>query len=386
MKAPWYRANASTFPCRGLEDLLEAAQQGSEGHRISSHPTGSPEHVAVPPLAMGSQILAHIPICETPPVARWNEDGYESAIPWVCEVQDALLHSSAGIVGVGGCIIADTLIHTTGRECRYERTGDLVHLLLPGTVERLSGAWLALPTGNHRNYFHWTLDALGRLASVSDELLANCRNVLVPPLDAEFHRSGLLLTGLPRTHVVQEMPVAATFEVERLFVPCSLMADLRPHRCLGRYFRSLAKLAGTPTDALPRRCYVARRSSRNRRLMNEEELILALAPLGVAAIELERLPLAEQIALFSQAELIVAPHGAGLANLVYASPGSRLIELHMDSYVNWCFRRLAAACDVGYDCVVGRHAPGSDPASVHAQEWSVSITHVLGAVEQMLGR
>src|SRR5215472_11067481 len=90
MKAPWYRANASTFPCRGLEDLLEAAQQGSEGHRISSHPTGSPEHVAVPPLAMGSQILAHIPICETPPVARWNEDGYESAIPWVCEVQDAL--------------------------------------------------------------------------------------------------------------------------------------------------------------------------------------------------------------------------------------------------------------------------------------------------------
>ncbi len=361
---------------------MDAVQRGDQSPYVWAHPTGTSERVSMSPLATGSQMLAHIPICERPAVARWNEASYQSATPWVCEVRDALVHTCAGIIAIEGLVLADTLIHTTGDEYRYEATDDAIHLLLPDKVERLHGCWLALLTGNHRNYFHWTLDCLGRLASANDELLAHCQHVLVPPLDAEFRSSGLALSGLSRLLEIREMPAAATFEVERLLVPWSLAADLRPPPCLGRYFRMLACSSTHPIESLPRRFYIARRASLNRRLINEDEVIAALARMGFVAIELERLSLAEQIALFSHAEVVVAPHGAGLANLVYAAPGCRLIELHMDSYVNWCFRRLAAASDVQYDCVIGCQLPGI--GTVHAQRWSVSVTHMLGAVEQML--
>jgi capsular polysaccharide biosynthesis protein len=120
--------------------------------------------------------------------------------------------------------------------------------------------------------------------------------------------------------------------------------------------------------------------------VNEDDVIAALTRMDFRSVQLESMPLKQQIGLFQNAEVIVAPHGAGLANLVYAQPGCKLIELHTDSYVNWCTRRIAAVCGVEYDCVIGRHVASAAAPPVHAQQWIVSPTHVLSAVEQALAR
>jgi capsular polysaccharide biosynthesis protein len=39
------------------------------------------------------------------------------------------------------------------------------------------------------------------------------------------------------------------------------------------------------------------------------------------------LPVTEQIRAFAEATVIVAPHGAALANLTFASPGAAVVEL-----------------------------------------------------------
>ncbi len=92
--------------------------------------------------------------------------------------------------------------------------------------------------------------------------------------------------------------------------------------------------------------------------------------------------MSDQALLFQQAGMVVAPHGAGLANMVFAPPGLRVIELLPDGVMNWCYRHLAAACGHDYDCVIGRSAPGPEPgASRLWSGWTVSATHVLSAVE-----
>ncbi len=48
-------------------------------------------------------------------------------------------------------------------------------------------------------------------------------------------------------------------------------------------------------------------------------------------VRLEDLPLLEQARLFANAEFIVATHGAGLSNLIFAPPSARIIELTPDS-------------------------------------------------------
>jgi capsular polysaccharide biosynthesis protein len=42
---------------------------------------------------------------------------------------------------------------------------------------------------------------------------------------------------------------------------------------------------------------------------------------------MEDYPLAKQARLVHEAEMVVATHGAGLANLIFARPGTRVIEI-----------------------------------------------------------
>jgi len=53
----------------------------------------------------------------------------------------------------------------------------------------------------------------------------------------------------------------------------------------------------------------------------------ALKPLGFATFVAGEAPMTEQIRAFSRAQVIVAAHGAGLSNLIFAPPGAFILEI-----------------------------------------------------------
>jgi hypothetical protein len=67
---------------------------------------------------------------------------------------------------------------------------------------------------------------------------------------------------------------------------------------------------------------------------------------------------------------------------VFARPGCRVLELFMDDWVNWTMRRLAALFGLSYDCVIGRALP-TGPQRTGYQDWTVSVMHVLAALDAM---
>ncbi|NEQ29119.1 MAG: glycosyltransferase family 61 protein, partial [Microcoleus sp. SIO2G3] len=83
----------------------------------------------------------------------------------------------------------------------------------------------------------------------------------------------------------------------------------------------------------PSRLYISRRCARYRRVLNEDAVIDLLRPAGFVPVLLEALSFAEQVALFAQAEAIVAPHGSGLTNLAFCRPQTTVIELFSPDYV-----------------------------------------------------
>ena len=89
---------------------------------------------------------------------------------------------------------------------------------------------------------------------------------------------------------------------------------------LGRF------IAGEAADSGPKRVYVSRNDARLRRVLNEQRLIPKLEALGFQRAVLGDLPIPRQVALFRQAEIIVAPHGAGLAHIAWCRPGTKIIE------------------------------------------------------------
>ena len=58
--------------------------------------------------------------------------------------------------------------------------------------------------------------------------------------------------------------------------------------------------------------------------------------------------MARQIATFASASHIVAPHGAGLANIVFADPATTLVEIFPASYGTAAYYVLAAGLGMTY--------------------------------------
>jgi capsular polysaccharide biosynthesis protein len=62
-------------------------------------------------------------------------------------------------------------------------------------------------------------------------------------------------------------------------------------------------------------------------LENEAQVERLLHARGFETHLMERYTLAQQARLIREAEIIVATHGAGLANLMFARPNTRIIEI-----------------------------------------------------------
>lgn len=58
----------------------------------------------------------------------------------------------------------------------------------------------------------------------------------------------------------------------------------------------------------------------------------SLSKLGFEIIQNERYSLREQAQIFHNAECIIGAHGAGLANLVFCKPKTKVIELIHDEF------------------------------------------------------
>jgi hypothetical protein len=99
--------------------------------------------------------------------------------------------------------------------------------------------------------------------------------------------------------------------------------------------------------------YISRRFSQ-RSHPNEIELEQALKDYGFKTLYLEELSWSDQLEAFATAEIIVAQHGAGLANLVFCSHPKKVkvIELMPTTWANPCFAVLAQILDMVYSTII----------------------------------
>lgn len=147
----------------------------------------------------------------------------------------------------------------------------------------------------------------------------------------------------------------------------------------------LARTAGTPEEVVKTRITLLERrpnpdffhgpqaetpggGSQWRSIPNIGELAEALAPLGsVSVVDTAELAPHEQVKLMSATDLLVAQHGAGLANMLWLPNGAGVIEMlpPLPQTIDAIFSNLAAALSIGYQAVPqpDLHAP-VDPAAV----------------------
>lgn len=127
------------------------------------------------------------------------------------------------------------------------------------------------------------------------------------------------------------------------------------NRSVDPYYNSAA--AELPTSGLQRR------SIRN---FAEARSVLEIVRPELVDVVLENATLAEQMALFASADVIIAQHGAALANVIWCQPGTRVIEIAPRGYKDWIFSSLSKAFDLDHRLVhqEGQHGDCDIPGLI----------------------
>ena len=73
--------------------------------------------------------------------------------------------------------------------------------------------------------------------------------------------------------------------------------------------------------------YISRSNQKTRRIVNEHEVISVLAAYGFETVNPEDLAHSQQVALFSEASVVIGTTGAAFTNLLFCKPGCRVIEI-----------------------------------------------------------
>jgi capsular polysaccharide biosynthesis protein len=197
------------------------------------------------------------------------------------------------------------------------------------TYERLSGPHVCLRQICDANYGHWLLECLPRMALVAEHFDLAGLKILVSRNSPQMRRimqETLACFGIRSEQLVEvrnNRPVA----VDQLIYP--LPMTIHPWVKAPRVIEILESIGASIAEdcPAPRRLYVSRAGAGRRQLLNEAEVLRVLDPYGFTIVHPERLSFAEQVRMFSRAEVIVGNYGAALTNAVFAPRGVTLLAL-----------------------------------------------------------
>jgi Glycosyltransferase 61 len=218
---------------------------------------------------------------------------------------------------------------------------------LPGTTVSM----LQLYPSNHAHNLMQGISRLDlfRRAIAVDAVDRVLMNVSAPPV----MREAIARVGFGPDRVVEVPDDTPTLVCERLLAaPCMPQSTGMPEWAL-EFLREVFGVAGPDRPDGPRRIFVVRGKSDARGVVNQAEVAALLEARGFATVSMDDRALDEQAAMFAAADVVVAVHGAALANLVFARPGTHAVELVGANTLNWVYAPLSWAAGLEHDVVVG---------------------------------
>jgi capsular polysaccharide biosynthesis protein len=302
---------------------------------------------------------------------------YEFPIIYIARLHNATVTGATNLVMTDDSVVCHDL---------YDFAHDYTSEELNGRTfiwpyrERI--AWLMHTTSSHEferaacftdacahNYAHWMTEVLPRI-NLFCQTEASQKVPLI--VDDGLHRNLMesLRTVVGDKREFVTLPAGATALVRHLsttsvtgYVPFERRSNRLKNHSHGRFspfaLQSLRKCLqerqGVQTDSPMRRVFI-KRNSGIRNIANGKQIEKLLIDLGFFVVEPEFLTHAQQIELFSNAEVLVGATGAAMANLIFCKPSTKIVIMISDykfmPYGYWQNMACAVGNKVTY--VLGR--------------------------------
>lgn len=274
---------------------------------------------------------------------------YELCPTYVARLKDACVAGMpVAVINRHGTLLGDVSI-----DWRFPR---IKHKFLYPSLRfgrrQLAGRTLMLAATGAETFSHFLFDSISR-----GFLLEECglhfrdfNHIIINNLESPFQRELLIKLGIRPSQLVC-LATSKTIRCDELILP-SYPSGLGQYHPGALNWLRKTFLSSASNSRLAERIFISRSMAKSRRIVNESQVDEVLARHGFRKVFLERLPILEQFTLFSTASHIIAPHGAGLANLAFSSEGTRVLELFARGSLNACYWTLSNYVGVKYQCLL----------------------------------
>jgi capsular polysaccharide biosynthesis protein len=260
-------------------------------------------------------------------------------------------------------------------------------LLINHPPKFINGTVISLLTGGggRRNYFHWLFDCLPRLR-IAETI---CRpdgstKYFIPEDTYPFQKETLEALGISTASCISSKKY-------QHLQATNLIATSHPrppHSPLPRWIVSFLRESFLKfSSSLNQKSfvYISRGDSfHSRKLINEENLSIALESAGFGIYRLSELAFLDQVSLFSRARMIVGSHGAGFANLAFASKGAVVYEIFSEQFQPDVYESLSLLAGLDYYKIVCEASePGKPFYQADFRLPETSIITILKHAEQI---
>tara|TARA_B100000519_G_scaffold185297_1_gene180320 strand:- start:11 stop:1093 length:1083 start_codon:yes stop_codon:yes gene_type:complete len=216
----------------------------------------------------------------------------------------------------------------------FSEWGEKVDINMPPITEQFHQnwkfVWLPIDEYSAENPWHIWIDIVSKFRLIEKRWSTNFEKYVFILSNKSNYFDKICKLFFPDLKYLV-MPKNETWRFQHLIVPSMsnyLDGILTPHMPL--WIKHLSNLVKKKDTKTRRKIIITRKNAQNRNIQNHEQMIMALK--GWETIDLDKLSIKDQVQTFAESTHIVSPHGAGLTNLLWCEPGTKIIELTHEAF------------------------------------------------------
>ena len=280
----------------------------------------------------------------TVPYHKDVKSNFTSLPTFVAEFHDCKVHSCPLLVTYQQKLITNYiwgLTHNSKHKPHkshklWKKWGDEIQADLPPVTEHFHKkyhyVWLPIDEQSVNNPWHIWIDVISKFRLIEKRWTTDFTKYCYVLANESKYLEKCIKELFPEVKVLV-MPKNETWQFKHLLVPSMSNSNdgvITPH--LAPWLRHFKGRPGLEDIKPHRKILILRPGAVTRRIQNSDELMLNLK--GWETVVLEKMSIREQMKTFAEASHVMAAHGAGLTNLLWCQPGTKVIEINQKSEIH----------------------------------------------------
>ncbi len=234
------------------------------------------------------------------------------------------------------------------------------------SIKKIAGRVVVITRIDHDCYGHWLAELLTRLLMVHAQDIEY--DWIYTPYTHRYIKESLALLGIDPSKIVEPFHATHYIQADELIVPSlpSRQIPSSPSSHFTGYYPAtfycpdwtIALLRDTFLPIIKnqdfafasKKVFISRNDSHQRRMINEDQIFALFEQKGFKRYRMSNLSFAQQLALFYNADYIVAAHGSALTNLIFCQPHTKVIEIFQNQFDSG-FWQLSQQLGLDHTCL-----------------------------------